>query len=553
MNTEQNYRRWLTWPSMTEELKKDLESMTPEAVSDSFYRSLAFGTGGLRGVLGAGTNKMNVFTVYQATRGLGNYLKEAFPAPSCAISYDSRIHSLDFAELAAAALAEMGIRVWIYASLMPTPMLSYAVRYLRTSAGIMITASHNPAKFNGYKVYGSDGCQITLVAAETIQRCIDAEDVLADALPSFEEGLRSGMIRIIDQDLIESYYTMILGLRVKPSAHPLHVVYSPLYGTGNVPVREVLRRLGYVRLDVVKEQEEPDGLFPTCPYPNPEVREAMTLAIQQTVDSQADLCFATDPDCDRMGAGVRCGNQVTLITGNEMGILMLDYLCRTKRFDASLPPVVVKTIVSTDMAERLCRKYGIELRNVLTGFKFIGEQIGLLESAGQADRFLFGFEESYGYLSGTEVRDKDAVNASLLLCELASDLKAQGKTLTDRLNELREEFGYDAQRLLTFEYEGADGAARMAGIMTALRKPLPDFDDPLIRASDRLDYLTGVSGLPCSDVLQFNLPENRKIIVRPSGTEPKLKAYLFAAGKSPSDSAAQLDQLEGIVNGLCRA
>ena len=537
---------------MPDELLQELRSMDSEAKNDSFYRPLAFGTGGLRGVLGAGTNRMNVFTVQKATRGLGCYLRSAFSSPSCAVSCDSRIHSRDFAELTAAVLASMGIRVYLYPRLQPTPMLSFAVRYLSASAGVMITASHNPAKFNGYKVYGPDGCQITLEAAERTMSFIEEQPDLTDTLPFFSEYLSSGMITYIDEELIEAYYQAVWKLRVDPCNAPLHLVYSPLNGTGNVPVREIMRRLGNIRVDVVSEQENPDGHFPTCPYPNPEIREAMQLCIEKTLETGADLCFATDPDCDRMGAGVRVGNEVCLISGNDMGILMLDYLCRHHHHPASgLPPVVVKTIVSTEMASALCKKYGIELRNVLTGFKFIGEQIGLLEKEGHADRFLFGFEESYGYLSGTDVRDKDAVNAALLLCEMASHLKAEGKTLLSRLEELRKEFGFFAQRLLTFEYEGENGAKKMAGIMASLREPLESFASPSLRQSVRTDYALDDTGLPKSDVLAFRLSDDVKFIVRPSGTEPKLKAYLFARGKDQSAAETELDNLEVLVRGLC--
>ena len=551
MSVREKYASWLACSAMPEELLSELKSMTPEAVNDSFYRDLAFGTGGLRGVLGAGTNRMNIPTVLKATLGLGRYLKEEFASPSCAVSYDSRIHSRDFARLTAAALASLGIRVYLYASLEPTPMLSYAVRHLHASAGVMITASHNPARFNGYKVYGPDGCQITLDAARRIQGFISATPDLADSFPDFRKALSEGSVSYIPDETIEAYYRDILKLQVHPSDTPLHVVYSPLNGTGNVPVREVLRRLGNIRVSVVPEQEMPDGFFPTCPYPNPEVREAMSLAIAQTIREKADLCFATDPDCDRMGAGVRVGDQVELISGNDMGILMLDYLCQHRSSSSALPPVAVKTIVTTEMAAAVCAKYHVELRNVLTGFKFIGEQIGLLEKDGQADRFLFGFEESYGYLSGTDVRDKDAVNAALLLCEMAASLKAEGKTLLDRLAELRQEHGYFAQRLLSFEYDGESGAARMAEIMKAFRQPAEEFSS-LLRTAARTDYLLDATGLPASDVLEFRLADGRKFVVRPSGTEPKLKAYCFARGADQPAAEAALDELETLIRSLCQ-
>ena len=533
---------WLACPAMTEELRKELDGMDEASLHDSFYRNLTFGTGGLRGVLGAGTNRMNFFTVAKATRGLAEYLKEAFELPSCAVSFDSRIHSEDFARLTAAVLAESGVSVWIYPRLQPTPMLSFAVRHLHTSAGIMITASHNPAKYNGYKVYGADGCQITLEAAERTQHHIDHQPDLTDDLPDFERYLSAGAIRWITDETIEAYYQAIAKLSVKPVSEPLHLVYSPLNGTGNVPVREMMMRMKNIRVEIVTEQELPDGRFPTCPYPNPEIREAMALSIRKTVETQADFCFATDPDCDRMGAGVRVGDEVQLISGNDMGILMLDFLCRNKKTASSLPPVVVKTIVTTEMAAALCRKHGIELRNVLTGFKFIGEQIGLLEKDHASDRFLFGFEESYGYLSGTDVRDKDAVNAALLLCELASDLKAQGKTMLDRLEELRREYGFFAQRLLTFEYEGEDGANRMAAIMKTLRTG----------EGNKTDYLLDDTGLPKSDVIEFRQSDGNKWIVRPSGTEPKLKAYLFASAETRESAEKQLDVLEETVNTFCK-
>ena len=551
MNVEQQYQAWLSCPAMPEELLQGLRNMDEAEKNDSFYRELAFGTGGLRGVLGAGSNRMNVFTVLRATRGLGTYLKENYAEPSCALSCDSRIHSRDFVELTAAALAEMGVRVWLYPKLQPTPMLSFAVRHLRCSAGVMVTASHNPAKFNGYKVYGDDGCQITLEAADRITGYIGQQPALADALPGFEKGLREGTISYITEETIEAYYQAILTLRVHPCDTPLHVVYSPLNGAGNVPVREILRRMGHIQVDVVAEQELPDGHFPTCPYPNPEIREAMTLAIRKCVETGADFCFATDPDSDRMGAGVRVGNEVELISGNDMGVLMLDYLTREKTRKDGLPPVAVKTIVSTNMAEALCEKRGVELRNVLTGFKFICEQVHFLDEAGQTDRFLFGFEESYGYLSGTFVRDKDAVNAALLLCEMAANLKAEGKTMLDRLAELREEFGYYAQATLTFQYEGQDGAERMAQIMEGLRQPLAAFADPIMHTARRIDYLRDETGLPRSDVMEFRLENGQKFIVRPSGTEPKLKAYLFGRGTSQEGAQEALKTLEPTVRGIC--
>lgn len=548
----EKYQAWLNTPNMPEELLDQLKAMDEEQISDSFYRELAFGTGGLRGVLGAGTNRMNLYTVSKATRGLGRYLLERYDAPSCAMSYDSRIHSQDFARLAAATLASMGITVHIYKALMPTPMLSYAVRHLHCSAGVMITASHNPAKFNGYKVYGDDGCQITLEAADRIYAFINAEETLIPQLPSFEAMMDAGKIHYIEADTIESYYQDIAKLQIAPCKEPLHVVYSPLNGTGNVPVREMMKRMGNIQVDIVAEQENPDGHFPTCPYPNPEIREAMALAIQKTIDTQADFCFATDPDCDRIGAGVRVGDKVQLISGNDMGVLLLDYVC-SHRKPSELTPVAVKTIVTTEMAVPICQRYGVELRNVLTGFKFIGEQIGLLEKEGHAERYVFGFEESYGYLSGTDVRDKDAVNAAVLVLEMAANLKAQGMTMLDKLEQLRQEYGFFAQRLLTFEFEGESGQLKMNSLMATLRQPMASFAQEQLQTASRIDYLNDQTGLPASDVLSFQLACGHKIIVRPSGTEPKLKAYLFAKGTDQAAAEKELDTLEAIMNGYCKA
>lgn len=551
-----DYQLWLQATNMPEELRSELVRMNADAQNDAFYRDLAFGTGGLRGEVGAGTNRMNVFTVAKATRGLGRYLLETAKEPSCAISHDSRIHSRDFAELAAATLAAMGVKVCIYKQLQPTPMLSYAVRHEHCDAGVMITASHNPAKFNGYKVYGNDGCQITLEAADRILGYINAEDTLVDDLHDgdFAKYVACGMISMIGDDLIEDYYQDMWKLRIAPCDQPLHVVYSPLNGTGNVPVREMMKRMGNIQVDIVAEQEKPHGCFPTAPYPNPEIRAAMKLAIDKCLAVQADLCFATDPDCDRIGAGVRQGDTVTLISGNDMGVLLLDYVCSHRKIDKNdLPPVAVKTIVTTEMAVAICEKYGVELRNVLTGFKFIGEQIANLEKEGRADRYLFGFEESYGYLSGTDVRDKDAVNAALLVCEMAANYKAQGMTLLDKLDALRREHGFYAQRLLTYQYEGESGAQKMAEIMASLRVPMADFEADMLKTASRIDYLNDDTGLPASDVLSFQLANGFKIIVRPSGTEPKLKAYLFAKGENQPKAEAELDAMEAVMNKACQA
>ena len=535
--TDQKKRQgWLDCPAMTEELIAELKKMDEFSLHESFYRNLTFGTGGLRVVLGAGTNRMNLFTVAKATRGLAGYLKEAFDVPSCAVSFDSRIHSEDFARLTAAVLAEEGVSVWIYPKLQPTPMLSFAVRHLHTSAGIMITASHNPAKYNGYKVYGADGCQITLEAAERTQYYIDAQPDLCGRLPDFDRYLTAGVIRYITEETIEAYYTAIGSLSVKAVTEPLHLVYSPLNGTGNVPVREMMKRMKHIRVEIVAEQEKPDGRFPTCPYPNPEIREAMELAIRKTIETGADFCFATDPDCDRMGAGVRVGSEVKLISGNDMGILMLDFLCRNKKARGVLPPVVVKTIVTTEMASSLCKKHGIELRNVLTGFKFIGEQIGLLEKEGRASDYIFGFEESYGYLSGAYVRDKDAVDAAFLICEMFAWYKTRGVGLLDRLNELYAQYGRSLHTLHSYAFEGASGFEKMKAIMQSFRAPQSAFGG--VKIEGVLDYLPGINGLPSADVIKFLMENNCSVVIRPSGTEPKLKAYISVSGRDRAECEA---------------
>ena len=552
MSVQNQYKAWMNCSAMPQYLLDDLRRMDEDQIYDCFYRSLSFGTGGIRSALGAGTNRMNLFTVIRVTRGLGEWLRAGFDSPSCAVSFDSRVLSDAFARTASAVLASMGIHVRIYPRLEPTPMLSFAVRYLHTSAGIMITASHNPPHYNGYKVYGPEGCQITLESESEIQAFIDRQPVLTDTLPDFYRYLDEGLIREIGEDVVEAYYHSVLKRSVKPVSCPISVVFSPLSGTGNVPVREILRRMGNIHVDVVEQQELPDGCFPFCPVPNPEDREAMDLAIRKTLETEADICFATDPDCDRMGAGVRVGNEVRLISGNDMGILMLDYICRNLHLHTgSLPPVVVKTIVTTDMASALCERYGLELRNVLTGFKFIGEQIGFLERQNQADRFLFAFEESYGYLSGTDVRDKDAVNAVLLLCEMASDLKSRGQTLLDRLSTLRKEYGVYAQRLLNYRYEGESGAGKIASVMSIMRNsPLASLPSPLSQAA-RTDYLHDETGLPKSDVIEFRLPERTGCVIRPSGTEAKLKAYLFVRSQTEEEADRKLDLLQGVVDFIC--
>lgn len=551
MTAQKKKEKWLSFPGMPGELLNDMARMDDDMTAESFCCDLSFGTGGLRGIIGAGTNRMNIYTVIKATRGLGEYLLDHSISPKCAVSYDSRIHSQDFAEISSAVLASMGVRVFIYRQLQPTPMLSFAIRKLKCDAGVMITASHNPSCYNGYKIYGNDGCQITLNQAEEISGYIAKQAELTENIPSFERMKENGRIMLIGDDTIEAYYESVLKLRDGHSRCPLHVVYSPLNGTGNIPVREVLKRMGNIHTEIVEEQEKPNGLFPTCPLPNPEIKDAMSLAIQKTIAIKADLCFATDPDCDRMGAGVLEEDKVTLISGNDMGILMLDYLLRKRKKVNEMPWMVLKTIVTTDMAEKICSSYHAELKNVLTGFKFIGEQIGILEQLGQGNRFLFGFEESYGYLTGTYVRDKDGVVAAMLLCDMAAELKQDGKTLLNRLNELRNEYGFYAQRLVTFNYEGRDGAEKMREIMKRLRGPLSSFESEKLKNAVRTDYLTDPTGLPKSDVISFKTADGMKVVIRPSGTEAKLKAYLFASAENMTSAEKILDKLQTVISRLC--
>lgn len=534
-NAETRYQEWLNYKNLDAELKAELVANADNSteIEDRFYRDLEFGTGGLRGVIGAGTNRMNIYTVAKATRGLAAYLKAEFPQPSCAIAYDSRNKSHLFAQTAAAVLAEAGVQVYLYPELMPTPMLSFAVRYLGCMGGIVITASHNPAKYNGYKVYGADGCQITLEAAEKVLSFITSEANFVSEEPSYGACLANGKIKLIDAQTIEAYYSAVLEQSVEAPAVPLKIVYSPLNGTGNQPVREILKRIGNVQVTVVPQQELPDGNFPTCPYPNPEIRETMELAVQLGRAEGADLCLATDPDCDRVGVAVVQGDQVTLINGNEMGVMLFDFICKNRIAKGTMPeyPVAVKTIVTTEMAAAIAKKYQVELRNVLTGFKFIGEQIGYLEQEGHPERYIFGFEESYGYLSGAYVRDKDAVDAAMLICEMAAHYKKEGKNLVDVLNSLYEKYGYYKSDLLSFTFEGPTGMNTMKGILDKLRAERPtEFAGYAVEQI--IDYENDETGLPKSNVLAFGLAEGCYLVVRPSGTEPKLKIYVTAKAET---------------------
>ena len=537
------YERWLAAELDDADLKPELESVKGDdaAIQDRFAVALKFGTAGLRGVIGAGTNRMNIYVVRQATQGLANWVKTQGGSQTVAISYDSRIKSNLFAKTAAEVLAANGIKVRIYSALMPVPALSFATRYYNCNAGIMVTASHNPAKYNGYKVYGADGCQITLEAAEKILAAIEKIDCFDDVrLADFDAAAAAGRIVTIDEKCLDDFVQAVYDQRVGDGAgiDALKLVYTPLNGTGLECVKKLLKKLGVTHVTVVPEQEKPDGDFPTCPYPNPEIREAMQKGLELCDKVRPDLLLGTDPDCDRCGTAVPDGKGgYRLITGNEMGIILLDYICRTRLAQGTMPtdPVAVTTIVSTDMATPVAKKYGVELRRTLTGFKFIGEQIGKLEAEGRPERYIFGFEESYGYLSGGHVRDKDAVNATLLVCEAAAWYAQQGKTLLDAIEALYREFGYYRNALCSFAFEGESGMHTMQELMKKLRANAPE-DIAGYKVESVVDYDTDGTGLPRANVLEYHLAGGHKLMVRPSGTEPKIKVYLSAV--APTEEAA---------------
>ena len=543
MDVLQEYNRWLSWPGMDAETKTALSAMTREQVEDAFYRDLAFGTGGLRGVIGAGTNRMNIYTVAKATQGLADYLNKQRENPSVCIGYDSRIKSDVFARVAAGVFAANGVKVFIWPRLMPVPTVSFAVRHLGADAGVMITASHNPSKYNGYKVYGADGCQITTQAAAQVLAEIEKLDLFRDVhTGSFEEYLEKGWISYIPEETYTAFVenvkaqSVLFGEDVNKATA---IVYSPLNGAGRWPVLRTLSEMGYTNVTVVAEQAEPDGNFPTCPYPNPEIREAMELGLQYAQRNNADLLLATDPDCDRVGIAVKNEKgEYVLLSGNETGILLLDYICSQRAKHGKMPekPVMVKTIVTMDLAERIAVHYGLETRNVLTGFKYIGEQIGLLETQGQKERYVFGFEESYGYLTGTYVRDKDGVGGAYMICEMFSYYAARGIRLTDKLRQLYREYGYCRNTLHSFQFEGSAGFAKMQRIMARFRQGIPSFGG--LRVEKLLDYSLGLDGLPKSDVLKFLLEGGCSLVVRPSGTEPKLKLYLSVTAEDAQAAAA---------------
>ena len=537
----EKFNEWVLNVKEDQNLINELKTMkdNKSLIEDAFYRDLEFGTGGLRGVIGAGTNRMNIYVIRKASQGLANYINKHFDKPSISISYDSRIKSDVFSKTAAEVFAANGIKVFIYKELMPTPCLSYAVRELHTSGGIMVTASHNPAKYNGYKVYGNDGCQITTEAAAEILSEINNIDPFKTKHSSFEENVKSGMIEYIDDELITKFInrvkeeSVLFGEEIDKN---VKIVYSPLHGTGLKPVTRILKETGYKNVVVVKEQEEPDGNFTTCPYPNPEIKEAMALGMEYAKKENADLLIATDPDCDRVGIAIRNGEDYVLMSGNQVGVLLLDYVCsqRVKHNKMPANPVYVKTIVTTDMANKVAENYGVAHKDVLTGFKYIGEQILFLEKKHQETAYILGFEESYGYLSGSYVRDKDAVNGSFLIVEMFAYYKSKGISLLDKLNELYKKYGYYSNYLNSYEFEGAQGFKKMNDIMEFFRNKVKELDG--VKIQEIKDYDKGIEGLPRSNVLKLIFANGDSVVVRPSGTEPKLKIYISLCGKSVSDN-----------------
>ncbi|WP_026507170.1 phospho-sugar mutase [Butyrivibrio sp. MC2013] len=566
MDYKVEYASWCKQDLEDKDLEKELLEIKDDEkkIEDAFYKELSFGTGGLRGIIGAGCGRMNIYTVAKASQGLADYVIKHFAAPdrSIAISYDSRIKSDLFAKVSAGVFAANGIHAYIYPELMPTPCLSFAVRDLHTAAGIMVTASHNPAAYNGYKVYGADGCQITQEAAGEIQAAIGEVDIWQGVKRiSFEEGLSKGLISYIPDEVYDRFTEEVKKLSLLSAVADddpdiskvdknIPIVYTPLNGTGLKPVLRALKELGYENITLVEEQAKPDGNFPTCPYPNPEIKEAMARGMETARKTGAELLLATDPDCDRVGIAVRDGDDYRLLSGNETGCLLLDYVCELRKKKGSMPasPVMVKTIVTSELGESIADSYGVKTINVLTGFKYIGEQIELLAEAGRASDYIFGFEESYGYLTGDHVRDKDAVNGALMICDMFAYYKAQGISLTEKLDEIHRRFGYCLDRLYSYEFKGATGEKVMKDIMAAFRNISEDFMG--YKVSRVNDYLKGVDGLPLSDVLKFYLEGGMSVVVRPSGTEPKLKIYLSVKGNDEADAEAKEHKLADVIDGL---
>lgn len=568
MNINELYSLWCKNAVEDPDLSAELESIAdvPAEINDRFYRDLEFGTGGLRGVIGAGTYRMNIYTVAKATQGLANYVNSVTENGKVAIAYDSRNKSDLFAKTAASVFAANGIKVYIYSELMPTPMLSFAVRRLKCDAGVVVTASHNPGKYNGYKAYGPDGCQLTLEASEKVLEMIEKVDTFGGVKKdNFDEAIKSGKIEYIENWLIEEYLDNVQKQSISPdicAKSDFKVIYTPLYGTGNKPVRAILKRIGVNDVTVVSEQELPNGNFPTTPFPNPEIRQVFECALELAKTVKPDLLLATDPDCDRVGIAVKSGDEFVLMSGNEVGALLLNYVLSRRTALGTMPqnPIAVKTIVTSALCEKIAANYNCELINVLTGFKFIGEQILLLENKGEDNRYVFGFEESYGYLAGSYVRDKDAVVASMLICEMACYYKSIGKTLLDVYADIEEKYGVYLNTQNSYTCEGQQGMLRMKEIMDDFRKNSPaeiggykvagifDYDESI--STDVVSGKTSEITLPKSNVLEYRLENGASVIIRPSGTEPKIKVYLSSIGKTKDDAKLVSEKLQLSVKEL---
>ena len=553
------YSRWCKAELVDFDLKRELTEIAgdEDAIRERFAASLSFGTAGLRGTLGVGTIRMNIWVVRQATQGIADWVKTKGGSQTVAISYDSRLKGWNFARDAASVLAANGIQVRLYDELMPVPALSFATRYYNCNAGIMITASHNPAKYNGYKAYGADGCQVTDEDAAVVYAAIQKTDVLGGAkFMSFAEGVEKGLIRFVGDDCKEAFYAAVESRQVRPGickTAGLKLVYSPLNGTGLVPVTRVLKDIGVEDVTIVKEQEYPNGYFTTCPYPNPEIFEALEKGLALAKETGADLMLATDPDADRVGIAMRTPDgEYELVSGNEMGVLLLDYIAAGRKEAGTMPerPVAVKSVVSTQLADKVAEHYGVELRSVLTGFKWIGDQIHRLESENEAERFIFGFEESYGYLAGTYVRDKDAVVASMLICEMAAYYRSIGSSIKARLEEIYETYGHYLNAVDSFEFPGLSGMEKMSGIMEALRKNPPKelAGYAVTKVTDFEQAET--TGLPRANILLFALENGETVIVRPSGTEPKIKTYFTTKGKGMDEAKKEKEKLAAAMKPL---
>ena len=559
MDYREEYNRWLQADLVDFDLKHELHQIADddEAIKDRFAVALKFGTAGLRGVLGAGTNRMNIWVVRQATQGVADWVKTQGGTQTVAISYDSRLKGWNFARDAAGVLAANGIHVVIYDELMPVPALSFATRYYHCNAGIMITASHNPAKYNGYKAYGPDGCQMTDDAAAVVYASIQKTDVLTGAAyMSFAQGVQKGLIQFVSDECKKALYTAIEACQVRPglcAKAGLKLVYSPLNGTGLVPVTHVLQDMGITDITIVPEQEYPNGYFTTCSYPNPEIFDALKLGLELAKKEGADLMLATDPDADRVGIAMKCPDgSYELVSGNEMGVLLLDYICAGRIEKGTMPehPVAVESIVSTPLAEAVAQHYGVELRHTLTGFKWIGDQIAQLEAKGEEKRFIFGFEESYGYLAGSYVRDKDAIVGSMLICEMAAYYRSKGSSIKQRLEEIYAQYGRYLNKVDAFEFDGLSGMGKMAGIMSGLRTnaPVSFAGHKVVKVTDYED--SEATGLPKANVLRYDLDDGAVVIVRPSGTEPKIKTYFTTRGTTLAEAQKEKDDLAAAVKPL---